>query len=163
MVSAGCLLQKPLFETSGRNEFWKVDRISCFWVHPAGQWWFKRGLFLEKGEALGGHVCDGWEGCVKEIGFADPYRMAVHNILNGSLSASGYKGVTVLRTFAPDHFEDGRWDTGGKCTRTSPGGVPVSFLTEWMYGIQKEQFANVTGMYIVKPPSTPFFFSFWCG
>jgi hypothetical protein len=125
-------------------------------IHPAGQWWFKRGLFLEKGKALGGHVCDGWEGCVKEIGFADPYRMAVHNILEGSLSATGYKGVTVFRTFGPDHFEDGRWDTGGKCARTSPGGVPVSFLTEWMYGIQKEQFLNVTGMHTVNPVN-PFF------
>lgn len=101
-------------------------------------------------------MCDGWEGCVKEIGFADPYRMAVHNILEGSLSAAGYTGVTVFRTFGPDHFEDGRWDTGGKCARTSPGGVPVSFLTEWMYGIQKEQFLNVTGMYTVNPVN-PFF------
>ncbi|KAJ0053621.1 hypothetical protein Pint_02652 [Pistacia integerrima] len=28
--------------------------------------------------------------------------------------------VTVVRTFPPSHFEDGSWNTGGSCNRTSP-------------------------------------------
>lgn len=112
------------------------------WI--SGQWWFKRGLFLQNGKALGGHICDGWEGCDKEIGFALAYREAIHTVLKGSLTIPGYSGTTILRTFAPEHFEGGSWDNGGKCVRTAPGGVPISFLTKWMYDIQIEEFQNVT-------------------
>jgi hypothetical protein len=133
----------------------EVDKLDPAWVDrisgvdilqlSTGQWWFKRGLFLEGGEALGGHICDGWEGCDKEIGFAGPYRKAIHTLLHDSLSIPGFNGTTVLRTFAPDHFEGGSWDNGGKCVRTEPGGVPISSLTNWMYEIQMEEFQNVTG------------------
>lgn len=114
-----------------------------------GQWWFKRGLFLKGGKSIGGHICDGWPGCDKEIGFADAYTAGLHSILKGSLSIPGYKGVTVLRSFSPDHFEGGQWDNGGGCNRTSPGGVEISWLTKSMYEIQREVLLNVTGM---QPP-----------
>lgn len=111
----------------------------------SGQWWFKRGLFLQGGQVLGGHICDGWKECEKEIGFADPYRTAIHHLLKDSLSIPGYTGTTILRTFAPDHFEGGAWDSGGRCKRTTPGGVPIGPLTNWMYEIQQEEFKNITG------------------
>jgi hypothetical protein len=116
-----------------------------FWF--SGQWWFKRGLFLQGGKALGGHICDGWAECEKEIGFADPYRATIRTVLRDSLSIPGYTGTTILRTFAPEHFEDGSWNSGGQCVRTAPGGVPISSLTQWMYDIQIEVFRNVTSMY----------------
>lgn len=128
------------------DEAW-VDRISGVDILQlsTGQWWFKRGLFLQDSQALGGHICDGWEGCDKEIGFALPYRLAIHTLLQDSISIPGYSGTTILRTFAPDHFEGGSWDNGGKCVRTAPGGVPISSLTNWMYEIQIEEYQNVTG------------------
>lgn len=94
---------------------------------------------------MGGHICDGWKECEKEIGFADPYRLAIHSLLKNSLSIPGYTGTTILRSFAPDHFEGGAWDSGGRCVRTTPGGVSISSLTNWMYEIQTEEFQNVTG------------------
>lgn len=124
-----------------------TDRISGVDILQVstGQWWFKRGLFLQGGQVLGGHICDGWKECEKEIGFADPYRTAIHHLLKDSLSIPGYTGTTILRTFAPDHFEGGAWDSGGRCKRTTPGGVPIGPLTNWMYEIQQEEFKNITG------------------
>ncbi|KAG0553844.1 hypothetical protein KC19_12G043400 [Ceratodon purpureus] len=118
-----------------------------------GQWWFKRALFYLGGQPIGchwwegddGHIFDEWKECTKTIGFGDPYRMAIHNALQGSLSIPGYTGTTIFRTFAPDHFEDGQWHNGGKCVRTSPGGVPMTDLTKAMYDIQIQEFQNVTG------------------
>lgn len=134
--------------------FIHVDRLDEMWVDrvrgvdilqlSTGQWWFKRGLFLQGGKALGGHICDGWAECKKEIGFADPYRATIRTVLRDSLSIPGYTGTTILRTFAPEHFEDGSWNSGGQCVRTAPGGVPISSLTQWMYDIQMEVFQNVT-------------------
>lgn len=124
-----------------------TDRISGVDILQisTGQWWFKRGLFLKGNKPMGGHICDGWKECEKEIGFADPYRLAIHSLLKNSLSIPGYTGTTILRSFAPDHFEGGAWDSGGRCVRTTPGGVSISSLTNWMYEIQTEEFQNVTG------------------
>lgn len=120
-----------------------LESVSCLDI---GQWWFKRGLFLKGGKPIGGHICDGWPGCDKEIGFADAYTAGFHTILKGSLSIPGFNGVTVLRSFSPDHFEGGQWDNGGHCNRTSPGGVEISWLTKSMYEIQREVLLNVTGI-----------------
>ena len=95
---------------------------------------------------LGGHICDGWAECKNEIGFADPYRAAMQTVLRGSLSIPGYTGTTILRSFAPEHFEGGSWNNGGGCVRTEPGGVAMNSLTKWMYDIQMEEFQNVTSM-----------------
>ena len=77
--------------------------------------------------------------------------MAIHNALQGSLSISGYTGTTILRTFSPDHFEDGQWHNGGKCVRTTPGDVPMRDLTKWMYDFQIQEFQNVTGLFLSAP------------
>lgn len=122
----------------------------------AGQWWYKRAMYIQKGEPIG---CHGWPSCFKEIGFAEPYNMAMAHILKGSLSVPGFNGTTVYRSFAPDHFEGGEWDTGGACPRTVPGGVPMNYLAKWMYDIQIQQFRNVTGQspvpFVVFIPSNP--------
>ncbi|CAM6022033.1 unnamed protein product [Sphagnum balticum] len=107
-------------------------------VISSGQWWFKAGVYLEDGKIVGCHLCS----IVRKsrIGFLDAYRRALHNVLEGVLSIPGYKGITVLRSFAPDHFENGSWDSGGSCPRKEPGGVPLDSLTEKMYQIQIEEF-----------------------
>ena len=51
--------------------------------------------------------------------------------------------VTVLRTFAPAHFENGVWNTGGYCNRTGPvSESEVDFgKFDWeVRGIQMEEF-----------------------
>lgn len=113
-----------------------------------GQWWFKRALFFKKGKAIGGHLCDGSKGCDEQIGFVDPYRAAIHNILRNTLTIPGYEGITILRTFSPDHFENGQWDTGGRCVRTTPGNSPISDLTRMMVNIQLDEYRNFKGMLV---------------
>lgn len=97
---------------------------------------------MEKMKALGCHGCPS---CGKQLGFHKPYAKAIRNILKGSLKIPGFSGTTVYRSFSPEHFENGAWDTGGACNRTTPGGVPMSYDTTTLFGIQKEQFRNVTG------------------
>ncbi|CAM6075840.1 unnamed protein product [Sphagnum tenellum] len=135
-------------------------------VISSGQWWSKAGVYLEDGKIVGCHLCSpqllpelkeeqqqqdpvheegapqGDAGSVRKsiMGFHDAYRRALHNVLEGVLSIPGYKGITMFRSFAPDHFENGSWDSGGSCPRTVPGGVPFDSFTEKMYQIQIEEF-----------------------
>ncbi|KAG0606641.1 hypothetical protein M758_9G157600 [Ceratodon purpureus] len=128
-----------------------LDELAEVWVKAAvgadvlqlsaGQWWYKKAIYLEKGEPIGCHTDPP---CFNELGFAKPYGTGIANVLKGSLSIPGFSGTTVYRSFAPDHFEGGDWDTGGYCNRTTPGGVPLAYLTELMYSAQIKQFKSVT-------------------
>ncbi|MCI18223.1 protein YLS7-like, partial [Trifolium medium] len=42
------------------------------------------------------------------------------NYINNCKECKKGKLLTILRTFAPAHFENGVWNTGGYCNRTSP-------------------------------------------
>lgn len=128
-----------------------VDELDPNWVTAVvgaeilhistGQWWYKRAVYFEKKKALGCHGCPL---CEKQLGFHIPYSKAIRNVLMGSLKIPGFNGTTVYRSFSPEHFENGAWDTGGACIRTVPGGPPMSYDTTTLYDIQKKQFKNVT-------------------
>ncbi|XP_057761317.1 xyloglucan O-acetyltransferase 4-like [Arachis stenosperma] len=83
--------------------------------------WFFRVMYLHKGNKLIGCVyCN--EQNVTNYNIDLPIRMAFRTTfmhINGSKNKK--RGLlTVLRTFAPAHFENGVWNNGGYCNRTSP-------------------------------------------
>ncbi|XLR66514.1 hypothetical protein HN51_009094 [Arachis hypogaea] len=78
-------------------------------------------MYLHKGNKLIGCVyCN--EQNVTNYNIDLPIRMAFRTTfmhINGSKNKK--RGLlTVLRTFAPAHFENGVWNNGGYCNRTSP-------------------------------------------
>lgn len=49
------------------------------------------------------------------------YRKAFRTTaLRTLVKLKNFKGVTILRTLSPAHFENGEWDKGGNCVRTRP-------------------------------------------
>lgn len=85
--------------------------------------------------------------CDKPIAFYDPYLRSLAHVFRGSLAIPGFNGTVVYRSFSPEHFENGNWDSGGDCIRTTPGGVPMSIDTDRMYGMQKKSFQIVSGQH----------------
>lgn len=82
--------------------------------------WFFRPIYLHKGGKVVGCVYCSQEG-VPEVGVGFALRMAFRaafEYINGCEKCKGM--VTLLRTFSPAHFENGTWNTGGGCWRTSP-------------------------------------------
>jgi hypothetical protein len=112
-------------------------------IISSGHWWFKQGVFFEEGKVVGSHNFGGLQ-TSKNMGFEDAYRTAWHNVLKGVGLIPGYNGITFLRSFAPEHFENGRWDTGGSCPSTDPGSAPLNSLNNLMYTLQIEEFQNVS-------------------
>ncbi|RLN06958.1 protein trichome birefringence-like 21 [Panicum miliaceum] len=47
-------------------------------------------------------------------------RAAFRTALGAIAAREGFRGKAVLRTVTPAHFENGEWNTGGDCVRTSP-------------------------------------------
>ncbi|PON75982.1 Altered xyloglucan 4-like [Trema orientale] len=82
--------------------------------------WFFRVMYLHQGKNLTGCVyCHEPNVTEHDISFA--VRMAFRtafDYINACKNCTGL--VTLVRTFAPAHFENGFWNTGGYCNRTSP-------------------------------------------
>ncbi|XP_065879206.1 xyloglucan O-acetyltransferase 4 [Euphorbia lathyris] len=101
-------------------------------IISAGHWLF-RPIYLHKDRKVIACVyCN--EPNITDRGVNFAVRMIFRAALNRINSCKKCKGsVTLLRTFSPSHFEDGFWNTGGSCNRTSPFGKSKIDLTsrEW--------------------------------
>ncbi|KAK7273392.1 hypothetical protein RIF29_14441 [Crotalaria pallida] len=83
--------------------------------------WFFRVMYLHEGDKLVGCVyCN--QPNITNYNSDFPFRMAFRTSFNyiNNCKECKKKLVTVLRTFAPAHFENGFWNTGGYCNRTGP-------------------------------------------
>lgn len=118
-------------------------------VLSSGQWFFKPAVYRHGGRVIGCHHChsggdaDGSEE-FEQLGFFRGYQMAVHTVFKELVAVPGFKGVSILRTFAPDHFENGLWDTGGTCPREEPGEVPMTEMNQLMHAIEVSEFKKAT-------------------
>lgn len=83
--------------------------------------WFFRPIYLYQGaNAIGCVYCN--EQNLTKYDVADALGMAFKATFKYINNCRGCRRnlVTLLRTFAPAHFENGTWNTGGNCNRTSP-------------------------------------------
>lgn len=89
-------------------------------IISAGHWFF-RVMYLHEGDNLTGCVyCNEPNVTKHDISFAVrmAFRAAFNHVNSCKKCSPGL--VTMVRTFAPAHFENGAWNTGGYCNRTSP-------------------------------------------
>jgi hypothetical protein len=84
----------------------------------AGHWFYRPALYYENRQLIGCRFCQipNITDLPMEYGYRKAFRTAFKAINN----LENFKGVTFLRTFAPMHFENGEWNNGGNCVRTSP-------------------------------------------
>lgn len=110
-------------------------------IVSAGQWFYRPMIFYEKGQLVGCSSCGRQN--VTEISRFYGYGMAFRTTFRTLLDLEGYKGVTFLRTFSPDHFENGPWSDGGKCVRTRPfwkGEVKLKWCDLEFYTAQVKEY-----------------------
>ncbi|CAB4305088.1 unnamed protein product [Prunus armeniaca] len=87
-------------------------------ILSAGHWFFRSMVYYENQKISGCHYCllDN----VPDVGIFYGYRKAFRLAFKAINSLQNYKGITYVRTFAPSHFENGLWNQGGNCLRTTP-------------------------------------------
>ncbi|KAH9554082.1 hypothetical protein CY35_08G046000 [Sphagnum magellanicum] len=105
-------------------------------VISSGHWWPRKTAYVLNGTIVGGQ---GWwdDEHEKEYDALSGYAIAMKTALKAIVSYPNYKGITILRTYSPDHYEKGAWNTGGSCTgKTRPlttEQLPVNNYTNTMY------------------------------
>nr|GMC91505.1 protein trichome birefringence-like 19 [Ipomoea batatas] len=128
-----------------------LDEPDSAWADPvqeadiviisAAQWFFRPFLYHKKGRVIGCHKCT-QTNTTKLTNFFG-YRMAFRTAFRTLSRIANPRGLVILRTLSPSHFENGDWDKGGNCVRTKPfvkSEVKVEGYVLEMYLIQIQEF-----------------------
>ncbi|XP_019176371.1 PREDICTED: protein trichome birefringence-like 19 [Ipomoea nil] len=147
-------------------------------IFSAGQWFFRPFFYYKKGKIVGCHICN--ETTIKKRNFYFGYGLAFRTAFKTLLDHEKFKGLVILRTFSPAHFENGEWNKGGNCARTRPftkGEMKLEGFMLEMYLTQVREFMaakkegskkgvrfrllNTTESMVLRPEGHPNHYGHW--
>ncbi|KAL6127836.1 hypothetical protein ACLB2K_071197 [Fragaria x ananassa] len=85
-------------------------------VFSSGHWFAKQSVYILNNEIVGGQLW--WPDKSKhmKINNIEAFGISVETILTALATHPNYTGIAIIRSFSPDHYEGGAWNTGGSCT-----------------------------------------------
>uniref|UniRef100_A0A1J3DX93 Protein trichome birefringence-like 18 n=1 Tax=Noccaea caerulescens TaxID=107243 RepID=A0A1J3DX93_NOCCA len=113
-------------------------------VLSSGHWFAKQSVYILKDEIVGGQLWWPDKSKAMKVNNVDAFGISVETILKSMATHPNYKGLTIVRTWSPDHYEGGAWNTGGSCTGKEepiqPGKLMKNGFTEIMHEKQATGF-----------------------
>ncbi|XP_023755579.1 protein YLS7 [Lactuca sativa] len=85
-------------------------------VLSSGHWFAKRAVYILNNEIVGGQLWWPDKSRPKKIESPEAFKISVATIMSTLVTSPSYTGLTVVRSYSPDHYEGGAWNTGGSCT-----------------------------------------------
>lgn len=112
-------------------------------VLSSGHWFAKQSVYVLNNEIVGGQLWWPDKSRPMKINNIEAFGISVETILTSIASHPNYTGLTILRSYSPDHYEGGAWNTGGSCTGKekplAPGELVENSFTDIMH---KKQIAG---------------------
>lgn len=87
-------------------------------IFSSGQWFLRPFMYYEKGELVGCRFCN--QENITNLTVYYAYQATFKTTFNTLLSLQNYTGLAFLRSYSPQHFENGGYNTGGNCVGTRP-------------------------------------------
>ncbi|KAJ7552255.1 hypothetical protein O6H91_06G047800 [Diphasiastrum complanatum] len=112
-------------------------------IISSGHWYPKKTAYIIEGKVVGGQ---GWWKNTSSFKYnsSAAFAIAMRTALDAIVSHPEYHGLTIFRTYSPDHYEGGQWNSGGSCTgKTAPftdAELPYYAYTELMRQHQLKAF-----------------------
>ncbi|WCJ36998.1 TRICHOME BIREFRINGENCE-LIKE 22 [Euphorbia peplus] len=109
-------LQLDKLDTNWTTKLPGIDYVVVSGVH----WLFRINFLYENNNMIGCTYCN--EPNIRSYSIEFVVEKMLRIVLNHINDCKGCNPglVTLLRTFSPAHFENGQWNTGGRCNRTGP-------------------------------------------
>lgn len=85
-------------------------------VISSGHWFAKRSVYVLNNEIVGGQLWWPDKSRHMKVNNIEAFRISVETILTSLATSPNYTGLTIVRSYSPDHYEGGAWNTGGSCT-----------------------------------------------
>ncbi|VFQ77556.1 unnamed protein product [Cuscuta campestris] len=118
-------------------------------VLSSGHWFAKQSVYILENEIVGGQLW--WPNKSKpmKVNNIEAFGISVETILTALAKHPKYNGLTIVRSFSPDHYEGGAWNTGGSCTgKTAPAAdseLVENGFTNIMHEKQSTAFSRSVG------------------
>jgi len=111
-------------------------------VLSSGHWFAKRSAYVLNGNVVGGQLWWPRQAGKMQMNNVDAFGVSVETCLTSVVTNPNFTGLAIVRTWSPDHYEGGAWNTGGSCTgKVKPLDMVVrNGFTDAMYGKQVEGF-----------------------
>ncbi|GAB2300149.1 Protein yls7 [Dionaea muscipula] len=85
-------------------------------VLSSGHWFAKQSIYLLNNEIVGTQLWSLPNSKPLKVNNVEAFGISVETILTAMATHPNYTGITIVRSFSPDHYEGGTWNTGGSCT-----------------------------------------------
>lgn len=90
-------------------------------VLSSGHWFAKQSVYVLDNKIVGGQLWWPDKSRRMKVNSVEAFGISVETILSSLATHPSYKGLTIVRSYSPDHYEGGAWNTGGSCTgKTKP-------------------------------------------
>ncbi|OVA03761.1 PMR5 N-terminal domain [Macleaya cordata] len=85
-------------------------------VLSSGHWFAKQSVYILNNEIVGGQLWWPDKSRPMKVNNIEAFGISTETILTAISTYPNYTGLTIVRSFSPDHYEGGAWNTGGSCT-----------------------------------------------
>ncbi|KAJ8552762.1 hypothetical protein K7X08_020155 [Anisodus acutangulus] len=85
-------------------------------VLSSGHWFAKQSVYVLNNEIVGGQLWWPDKSRKMKVNNVEAFGISVETILTAMATHPKFSGITIVRSFSPDHYEGGAWNTGGSCT-----------------------------------------------
>ncbi|XP_059306298.1 protein YLS7 [Lycium ferocissimum] len=85
-------------------------------VLSSGHWFAKQSVYVLNNEIVGGQLWWPDKSRKMKVNNVEAFGISVETILTAMATHTKFSGITIVRSFSPDHYEGGAWNTGGSCT-----------------------------------------------
>lgn len=106
---------KLLLDAPDMNFFELIPKFDVV-VLSSGHWFAKQSAYVLNKEIVGGQLWWPDKSRQMKVNNVEAFGISVETILKAMVTNPDYKGLTIVRSYSPDHYEGGAWNTGGSCT-----------------------------------------------
>ncbi|XP_072992025.1 protein YLS7-like [Typha latifolia] len=85
-------------------------------VLSSGHWFAKKSAYILNGSILGGQLWWPKKAGKMQINNIKAFGVSVETCLTAIANHPKFTGLAIVRSYSPDHYEGGAWNTGGSCT-----------------------------------------------
>lgn len=112
-------------------------------VLSSGHWFAKQSIYIQNNEIVGTQLWAPPNGQQFPVNNVEAFGISVETAMAALAMHPNYTGITILRSYSPDHYEGGAWNTGGSCTGKVEPARPGNLVENGFTNIMHEK--QVTG------------------
>uniref|UniRef100_A0A7C9A3P0 Uncharacterized protein n=1 Tax=Opuntia streptacantha TaxID=393608 RepID=A0A7C9A3P0_OPUST len=114
-------------------------------VLSSGHWFAKQSVYMLNNEIVGAQLWSPPQRQPMKINNVNAFGISVETSLTAMVTHPNYTGLTIVRSYSPDHYEGGAWNTGGSCTGKVRPILPGQLVENGFTNLMHEK--QVTGFH----------------